>query len=212
VYGADSTNPNAEYVTLSVPQNAGVPVDLTDWTFESDATGKASVIPKGTEIPRSGMINAAQDIVLVPGTRAIILSGRSPIGASFRENKCIGYFSSFQQFFPALPQNCPRPSDELTAHYIGDYIRDAACIDYTRTIARCAVTLTPPPNVSSACQYFLITYLNYNGCVTAHQDDSDFMGNTWRIYLGRTTSLWRASHEVVKLIDAQGKTVDAFSY
>lgn len=212
VSGANASNPKNESVTISVDQNATVPVDISGWTLESEATGNAIVIPKGTELPSSGTINAAQDIILTPGTNAIVISGQSPIGASFRENKCIGYFGTFQTFSPPLPQNCPTPSSELSTFYGTNYIRDAACIDYVNTLSRCQTTLTPPANATSLCQSFLVKYLNYNGCVDAHKADADFAGNTWRIYLGRTNSMWRTQHEVVKLLDASGKTVDAFSY
>ncbi|MDO8231850.1 MAG: hypothetical protein Q7T37_01435 [bacterium] len=207
-----SEKPENEYVEVSVNQNAEVPVKLTGWTLTSGATGNSTIIPKGTELPTSGVINEAQDIILTPGQRAVILSGRSPIGASFRENKCIGYFSSFQDFYPSLPQNCPTPSEELAMFYGGGYIRDAACIDYVDTLGRCQAALTPPVTASGACQSFIVKYLNYNGCVEAHRDDPDFAGDTWRVYLGRTSSMWRTRHEIVKLIDAQGKTVDTFSY
>lgn len=207
-----ASNPNNESLTLYVSPNAGTPVDITGWTLESAATGKTAVIPKGTTLPRSGVVNEQSDIVLLPGQQAIISSGRSPIGASFQENKCIGYYSNFQNFTPSLPQNCPDPSSELQAHYGAYYIRDAACIDYVNTIPRCKTVLTPPTNISGACQSFVLKYLNYNGCVDEHQNDSDFYGNTWRVYLGRTASMWRQQHEVVKLLDKQGKTVDAFSY
>ena len=212
VSGSGSSNPSNEYVELSVAQNAGVPVDITGWTIESEATGNASVIPKGTEVPTSGIVNAAQDIILTPGTRAILVSSQSPIGASFRENKCIGYFSTFQKFSPSLPQNCPSPSDELLSFYGSDYIRDAACIDYTKKLSRCQVALTPPVTVSGTCQSFIVKYFNYNGCVDAHKNDADFNGNTWRVYLGRSSSMWRTKNELVKLLDKDGKTVDAFSY
>ena len=211
VSGAGSSDPGNEYIELSVAENAGVPVDLTGWTIESETTGNASVIPKGTETPTSGIVNEIQDIVLSPGENAILISGQSPIGASFRENKCIGYFSNFQKFSPPLPQNCPEPSDELTSFY-PDYIRDEACIDYVKTLSRCQVALTPPAGATSACQSFIANYLNYNGCLNAHQNDADFQSNTWRIYLGHSSSMWRTQNEVVKLLDANGKTVDAFSY
>ena len=210
--GAGSANPGDEYITVSVAQSAGVPVDLSGWTLASDATGNAIVIPQGTEVPTSGIVNAIQDIVLTPGERAIIISGKSPIGASFRENKCIGYFSTFQKFSPSLPQNCPTPKSELASSYGTGYIRDAACINYVDTLARCQVVLSPPVTVSGVCQSFVIKYLNYNGCIDAHKQDTDFAGNTWRIYLGRTNSMWRPRHELVKLLDKTGKTVDAFSY
>lgn len=212
VSGASSEDPKNEFIEISIAQNAGVPVDLTGWSLSSAASGNTVSIPKGTEVPTSGVVNAAQDIVLAPGTRAILISGQSPIGASFRENKCIGYFSTFQKFSPSLPQNCPVPSDELISYYGPTYIRDPFCIDQVNKISRCEVTLTPPNDVSNTCQNFVVTYLNYNGCIDAHKNDADFAGDTWRIYLGRTSSMWRTTHEVVKLLDINGKTVDAFSY
>lgn len=212
ISGAGSTDPGNEYIEISIAQNAGVPVDLSGWSLSSDATGNSVRIPKGTEIPTSGVVNAAEDIVLTPGTRAIIISGQSPIGASFRENKCIGYFSTFQKFSPSLPLNCPSPSDDLISFYGPNYIRDSFCIDQVNKLSRCQVTLTPPNGVSNACQSFVVKYLNYNGCVDAHKSDTDFAGNTWRIYLGRTNSMWRMRNELVKLLDMNGKTVDAFSY
>lgn len=212
VSGAGSTEPKNEYVEISVPQNSNAPITISGWTLVSDASGARATIPKGTELPISGTINATEDIVLAPGDRALIMSGSSPIGASFRENKCIGYFSSFQSFYPSLSQNCPVPSNELKTLYTGNYISDASCIDSVDRLSRCQVMLTPPSTLSSACQNFMIQYLNYNGCVATHKNDTDFKGITWRVYLGRTTSLWRARHELVKLLDMNGKTVDAFSY
>jgi hypothetical protein len=212
VSGPDSLDPGNEYVELSVADNANVPVDITGWTISSEATGATAVIPKGTEVPTSGVLNAAQDIVLTPGESAMLISGQSPIGASFRENKCIGYFSTFQHFSPPLPQNCPTPSDELSSFYGPDYIRDDACIEYVKTLPRCQIEITPPVGATSECQSFLSKYLNYNGCVTAHQNDADFEGDTWRVYLGRSNSMWRTQNELVKLTDASGNTVDAFSY
>ncbi len=212
VSGAGSSDPKNEYIELSVAQDARVPVNLSQWRLVSDASGTSATIPKGTEVPSAGIINAAEDIVLSPGMRAIVMSGPSPIGASFRENKCIGYFSTFQNFSPSLPQNCPVPSNELSSFYGADYIRDPFCIDYVNRLSRCQVMLSPPSGASGSCQAFLVKYLNYNGCVAAHKDDADFLGNTWRIYLGRSKSMWRTKYELVKLLDMNGKTVDAFSY
>ncbi len=212
VSGAGSIDPRNEYVEISVPQNSDISVDISGWKLVSEATGIVATIPKGTEIPTSGIVNPTQDIVLTPGVRAILISGRSPIGTSFRENKCIGYLSTFQQFSPSLPQNCPLPSDELISFYGAYYIRNPACIEYVNTLPRCQVVLSPPTAVSDACRNFAVQYLNYNGCVAAHTNDADFSGNTWRIYLNRTASLWRTTYEVVKLLDINSKTVDVFSY
>lgn len=211
ISGAGSANPGSEYVTLSLSSSAKAPVTISGWSLESDASGAASTIPAGTEVPLSGTIQALQQITLRPGDRAIIVSGSSPIGASFRENKCIGYFAQYQSFAPQLSNNCPAPTDEMQRYYT-QYIRDTSCINYVHTLSACTLQITPPAGVSTACANFLTQYLSYNGCVSAHQNDTNFKGTTWRVYLGRTTALWRTRYEVVKLIDNNGKTVDAFSY
>ena len=213
VSNASSSDPKSEYVQISVAQNASGPVDITKWTLGSGATGNSEIIPKGTAVPTSGVVNAADDIKLEPGDTAFIISGESPVGASFRENKCIGYFSSFQQFSPSLPQSCPSAPDELNKFYGTPFIHDPSCIDFADSLSRCQVAVIPlSSTLSLTCREFMESHINYNGCLSAHRDDQDFNGTTWRIYLGRTEPLWRAKHEVVELLDSHGKTVDTFSY
>lgn len=211
VSGAGSSNPSHEYITIHLATNAA-PVDITGWKLESAATGVAAIIPKGTEVPRSGIVNASEPIVLTPGSRAIISSGSSPIGASFRENICIGYFAQYQSFYPSLALTCPIPFNELKKNYNGSYIRDLSCIKYVRKLNRCTLVSSPPTGLTTACTNFAVNDLNYNGCVNLHQYDKDFEGSTWRVFLGRNKSMWRPRYEVVKLLDTQGKTVDMFSY
>ncbi len=210
--GAGNTNAAKEYVQITLSSNAGANVDLTGWSLESGATGKRAIISFGTEVPTSGIINAVEPIVLKPGDKALIISGRSPIGASFRVNKCMGYFSQFQTFYPSLPNSCPTPETELEQFYGPNLISDASCIDYVDRLNRCSLTLSPPTTLSGTCQRFLTTYLNYNGCLNAHKTDYNFKTNQWRIYLGRDSALWRTKHEAIKLLDPSGKTVDMITY
>ena len=215
VSSASSTDARSEYVQLSVSSSATLPVDITGWKLVSGASGCSARIPAGTAVPTSGVVNPTSDIVLGPGESAIIVSGESPVGASFRENKCTGYFNGFQSFTPSLPQQCPSASSELATFYGRPYIHDPACIDYADSLATCRVpTRTGSAKLTSTCQAFLETYLNYNDCLTLHRNDADFDGRVWRIYLGRDTDepLWRTRHEVVELLDRDGRTVDTFSY
>lgn len=205
-------DPQKEYLQIFVSSQASGPVDLTGWRVVSQATGAGATIPQGTETPASGTINPVQPVILNPGDRALVISGRSPIGGSFRENKCIGYFGEFQTFYPSLASSCPDPSSELEASYGPDLIRDASCIDYVNRLSRCTIPLSPPVNLSSACQNFLTTRLNYNGCVAAHGNDANFKSSEWRIYLGSSESLWRKQHELIELVDPSGTVVDSFSY
>ena len=232
VWNASSSDPKSEYVKVSLAQSASTPVDITGWTLGSGATGKSGRIPRGTKVPASGIVNAAEDIILQPGESALIISGESPVGASFRENKCIGYFGSFQDFYPSLPHNCPSASSELSSSYGKPYIHDPACIDYTNSLSRCEAAVVPKSTkLTINCQDFLETHLNYNSCLKLHQSDSDFNGTTWRVYLGRKSlqearrtsafsntlsqdagPLWRSKYEVVELLDNSGNTVATFNY
>lgn len=212
VSGAGSPNPGDEHIELRTSPNAGAIIDISGWRLVSDTSGETAVLPMGVDAPTSGVVNPLQDIVLRPGEKALLTSGQSPIGASFRENKCIGYLGAFQSFSPSLPQNCPAPSEELSSFYNASFANDPVCINYVGTLARCQTVIAPPAGIGSACQNFLTTHLNYNGCVNAHRNDPDFSGDTWRVYLGRASSMWRSRYEIVKLLDAQGRTVDAFSY
>ena len=212
ISGADAENPKDEYAQIFMAQNAGLAVDITGWRLISAATGETGVIPRGTEVPVSGQVNVLQDIVLSPGERAVLISGRSPIGTSFKENKCIGYLETFQEFTPRLPVSCPDPSVELATFYGSSYLRDTDCIDEVDRLPRCEVVTDAPENVPQSCKNFMEKYFSYNGCVAAHKNDPDFEGSVWRIYLGAYGSLWRSRHEVIKFLDNNGKTVDAFSY
>ncbi len=213
ISGAGSSNPDREYIILRVSESASSPVTISGWRLESGTTGKAAIIPKGTKIPRSGIVNPSMPIVINPGEEAIISSGQSPIGASFQENICTGYFTQYQSFYPSMPLVCPIPKKELERNYQPQpYSRDLTCITYVQHIRRCTLAATIPSNLTTSCSIFLTDYINYNGCVTAHQNNIGFLGNTWRIYLGRTSSMWRKRYETVILRDAKGRTVDMFSY
>lgn len=230
VSNASSTDPNQEYVELSVANDGGPPVDITGWRLVSGATYKSAVIPHGTAVPASGVVNPTSDIVLNPGARAYLVSGISPIGGSFRENKCTGYFGSVQPFTPSLANQCPSAENELYTYYGKPYIHDPSCISYAKSLGTCRLpTAAGEKNLNLTCQDFLDTYLNYNGCLAAHGSDEDFAGTTWHVYLGRAAltdlshnasynerqangPLWRSQYEVVELLDASGRTVDAFTY
>lgn len=54
--------------------------------------------------------------------------------------------------------------------------------------------------------------LEYEECVRARMHEEDFYGNTWRIYLGRDTGLWRTRNETIRLLDREGRPVDVYAY
>lgn len=207
--GPRSTNEKEEYVSVSVSLRADDPITITGWRLESSATGVFAVIPGGVSVPRSGAVNPVSSVALSPGETAVITSGRSPIGASFKENLCTGYLTEFQSFVPELELSCPSGQQEFRAHYPDQ--DDTDCLSYLWRVPRCSVVRDAPSELSNQCEDFLET-LNYNSCVDRYKGESDFGGDTWRIFIGSNRELWRAEHETIRLIDASGKTVDVLAY
>lgn len=210
-YGATATDSQQEYVVLEAnPSNAG-PVSISGWTLKSAKTGRSAQIGGAIETPRLGTPQSNGVITLAPGEEAIITTGRSPVGMSFRENECTGYFGQFQNFYPTLAQSCPYPGSELSAYNNGALENEDDCAYAAASAGSCRVLLSIP-SVSAACHQFLTTRLTYNGCVDAHQSDRNFKGTQWRVYLGQSQALWSDQSDAIELLDSSGKLVASDSY
>jgi len=212
VSNASSTDAQRESLRLEVPRRSATPVTISGWRFVSEITGKAAVIPTGTKTPTLGIVNAREPITLTAGERAIISTGRSPIGTSFRENICTGYLDGAQAFTPRLPRQCPAPMAEFQRVAGPYYLRDTSCVEYVKTLGKCETVTYVSSKVSTSCRAFATKHLNYNGCVIAHYNTPGFHGTTWHVYLNQKDALWRAKNEVIKLLDQNSHTVAAFRY
>ncbi len=201
-----------EYVTIQLSPSAPGPINISGWRIKSDATHKSGTIPQGTELPNRG-VNRTAPIMLQPGDRATIATGDSPIGVSFRENRCVGYFASRQSFNPPLTSYCPAPYEEFERYYEGNKLADDSCYQYASSLQNC---VTPAhrdrPRLTGRCEAFVDEYLDYNGCVASHQSEEGFKSQEWRIYLEKGSDLWKTSREAVRLLDAAGNTVDLYTY
>lgn len=208
VGNAGTTDPDEEYVSI---QNTGTaPIDITGWRLVSGASGKSGRIPEGASLPRSGRLNSTDRIVLQPGDTALVVTGESPLGVSFKENMCIGYLQRNQKYQPSLPLTCPLAAQEFDRYYTGNELRDDTCYYRMQSTASC--TTPSRSGVSSRCEDLIDEYLTYNGCVEHHRSDANFVGSTWRIYLDENRELWKPTRDSVKLLDANGKTVDLYTY
>jgi hypothetical protein len=210
VAGAKSTISNQEYLRLIAPDKNRRDVNISGLVLKSVITDFEVVIPKGVKTFIAGKTGDGETIALAPGQTALVSTGISPIGVSFRESVCTGYLGQFQNFTPTLRKDCPLPEEELKTAGLEN---DESCLDFVSTIPRCTVyTKTIPSNLSNTCKAFIQKNLTYNGCVIVHRDDSDFSKNTWRVFLGQTRELWRSNTEMIKLLDERGETVDALTY
>ena len=211
LYGAQATDPAKEYIEIQADYSNTQPIHISGWRIQSLKTGRMAIIGTAVETPMTGQGGTPGAVVLTPGERAEISSGRSPIGVSFRVNKCSGYLAQFQEFTPALVPICPNAVGELTASG-GTLANENACVAAAAKIAPCKALTAAPSGVSGACGSFLTRTLSYGSCVQMHQKDTDFRQNEWRLYEGNTTELWVGNGDTLVLLDQSGRLVSSASY
>ena len=211
-YGPKGTDAEDEYIELYASNRNNEKIAITGWTLESMISGKRFTIGGANEIYRSGIINSEPELKLAPNENVIISTGRSPVGASFRINKCIGYLEQFQDFYPSLSRSCPDPSDDFDSFAVLP-ANDFTCEDIVDRISQCEMRLNSLPiGTSNECSNFISNNISYTGCVKNHQNDLDFLGREWRVFLGRSEEIWRAKREIIRLLDTEGKIVDTYTY
>ncbi|MFC1751731.1 hypothetical protein ACFLY5_01130, partial [Patescibacteria group bacterium] len=179
---------------------------LGGWIDEEDEFVTIS-IPRGTEKPRHGEVNKASEVWLKPNESAIVLTGETPVGVSFKLNKCFGYLTQFQDFVPDFAKLCPTPSEERWSDDLSEN-----CTNYLSTIPRCRVPLSFPSGLEEECTEEISEKLNYNYCVNNYARDKDFYIPEWRLYLGFDRELWSNSGETITLYDSDGLLVDTLTY
>lgn len=193
-------------------------------------------IPQGTYILSPTGTNTLENIVLKPNESAIITTGSMGMSIpykiiSFKENECTGYLQSLPDYYfnPSLNQNCVVPRNEPGVANL-----DTSCQDYIANMSSCH---TPKFNtvdaqghttdsqgntctgcvdgnntLSNTCVAFIKSHFSYPGCLVYHQNDPNFSGSDWRIYLGQQWELWAKSYETISLLDSSGKLVNYISY
>ncbi len=201
-----------EYIVIEASGDTTAPINVTGWSLQSAITGVRGYIPRTTDVFVMGAVNQQKDLSLGGGASAVLATGYSPVGTSFRENICSGYLSQLRSFTPSISRECPSPSDRLPLN--SDNIRTYgdSCIDFVASLPACFFPATVPAELSSNCRTFVQTDLSYNGCVQTYRYKTTFLKDQHRMYLGASAELWKNSHDVIRLLDTEGRTVDVLSY
>ncbi|MES2087968.1 MAG: hypothetical protein V4467_03160 [Patescibacteria group bacterium] len=200
----------SEYVVVQASTANTSQVLLTGLRLQSSASGAGVTIPRGAKLPFQNQLNVEEPIYLKPGEMAYIITGGSPLGISFKPNMCTGFFNQYQSFYPGLPSRCPGPRESDLPN--GPYQFNDACRDYISSLPGCYVITDPPNDISPECQKFVTEELSYTKCVNRYKNDPDFYDPDWRVYLNRSSVLWKDRRELIKLLDQNGKTIDAITY
>lgn len=212
VSSARTQSATGQYIELSASASLPTPIDISGWTIESALTGNHGYIPQAATLFEQGQINAVSDVLLPRGAQAIVVTGPSPVGVSFRENECTGYLGTLQPFVPAIAQQCPSPLTSVVQTQQNISALGNDCFQYLQSLPACTFPASPPSPLSSACISTIQTALSYNGCVGAHQGDAQFLTPSWRLYLAQVSPLWGGQHDVIRLLDQKGLVVDVINY
>ncbi len=211
------TTVDREYIVIQASTKNSRDIDISGLTIRSRVSLNGQTIGKGWKLYFPENVGGTDPIRLQPGNRAYLISGRSPMGVftsgdGFEVNRCSGFLSKGTSFSPSLPLTCPSPKDyplPLPPNALSD-----ACYDFVKTIPRCTVPTSIPKSLQSdgSCQSFVFNRINYNQCVTNFKDSPRFFSGEWRVYFGRSTTLWRTTREIIELVDADGKLIDSRQY
>lgn len=213
VYGRGGTDTSKEYLVIRSRSNNKQDITITGWTIESFVTGEESRIPSGTYLAYPDALNRGEAITLTPGEEAIVVTGDSPIGTSFHENLCTGYFTESNTFYPNISRSCPSPLKDME-RFGNIALDDDRCYAYVKTLSSCRLPALDPndADIGNRCETFVKNAFSYEGCVEYHYGDPYFSRGDWRIYLEESDTLWRREREIIRLLDQNGKTVDVVEY
>ncbi len=209
--GVKETYPEKEYIEIDVVQPNLSSTDSTYWTLQNS---RGQTVPLGpvSKLPLLGKVNATGPLSIQAGDHLTISTGRSPIGVSFRVNSCMPYLEQFQDFIPPLTGQCPGIYD---IEYDTDIYEslDRNCHVIIRNIPRCSANTVPfPAGTTASCKAFIESNMNYNGCVAANKNTSDFYLPEWRIFLGKDAEFWASTKDTITLQDNKGRIIDAIKY
>jgi hypothetical protein len=216
VVGLNNTNPDMEYISLSTSLDKNETVKITGWYLKSEVTGYGVVIGGASLLPFP-FNKKEDDIILQRNDRVYLTKGFSPVGISFRTNKCTGYFEENRTFIPSLAIQCPLPKNENLPNFSNNYDSNEACLDVIDRIPKCSTRDSAflrdlPDTVPSSCKTYITAKVNYNTCVSNHFSDTDFPGNEYRVYFNKFGPLWRERSDKITLYDSNNLVVDSVSY
>ena len=193
---------------LVIENNGDESIDMGDWTIKTN--NETAAIPQAIHKLRHPLsANTPADIELASDDEIIVSLGLSPQGENFRVNKCTGYLDQYKQFEPSLDEDCPELDESEYSHL------KSACREFINDLDKCEI-----PDYSdnyaigsdSECTGFLNDEFNYSKCYEDHEQEADFFGDEWRVFLGKSIDIFNNNGDTIILRDAGGLVVDEYSY
>lgn len=209
-------DPNQEYMTIRASIQNTESISLAGWSLESYVSGTRIPLPRAVLLYVLGRENATVVPVLAPGEFAYVITGNSPLSASFHTNSCSGELASYATFTPALSEHCPAPGDTLPATVQNLRVYGEQCLEYLQSLGSCEIPgKNSPAELLPLCRSYVEKEITYNKCLEREYKRDGYkvfnLGG-WYLYLEAPAELWRNKYDVLRLLDADGRVVDVFSY
>lgn len=187
-------------------------INITNWKIVSSLGN--FVIPQGVEFVEPSGNYIKKDIVLNPGEEVKIIASSSPLGFSFKINKCFAYFlkskPSIKKFLDNIPNICDKFSkEELLELRKGKYslncilvLEKAGCTgiqekDYTLI------------KNDISCLNLINARFNYQSCYEKNKNNIDFIQKNWYIFIP-TNFFYYPRYEEIRLLDENGLLVNKY--
>jgi hypothetical protein len=228
VWDSDATNEDAaqEYLAIRAAARNTAAVRVNGWSIDSLVSGVRMPLPKATLLLRlgedlnkdgAGKQTQLSSIYLAPGEFLYAVTGTSPAGTSFHTNTCIGQLMNYQTFYPRLPESCPVTSTLLPATLENLKNMGEQCLEYISTIPPCEIPTeaSMPVDLLPACKAHILQNLTYAKCLDTEEKKGKFKiynGGGWYTYFEQPNELWRNKYDIIRLLDAEGRVVDVYSY
>lgn len=108
--GVSGSVPSDEYVVLYASSGNDAAVSISGWSIVSARTGARVMVPLATEQLAPGSPHKVRGVALPPGGRALIYTGISPVGVSYRENACTDYLSYMPSYSTCVNARSAEPN------------------------------------------------------------------------------------------------------
>lgn len=240
--GEDTGDIAEEYVVLKASSNNKQAIVISGWQIDNGKSAKTFLInntkvvhyastrvtiPQAVKLLTGASTDQKNPVLLAPGETAYVITGAVRVqgdyalGSGFKTNKCSGYLNKLPHygFTPSIYGSCPKYNLEITS------IIPDACLTAVKRYGTSCLTPSTSYNddheellngykdVPTACKKLIFANFSYGLCVAKHQNDSDFYGSKWYLYLQQNSfPLYADDGVTLTLYDSAGKIVDTYSY
>lgn len=206
-----------EYLSIRAAGVNTTAVRVANWSIESLVSDTRIPLPKAVLLYRLGEETGESDMYLAPGEYLYLVTGSSPLGESFHTNSCTGQLANYHAFYPRLGESCPAATTMLPATIENLRNMGEQCLEYISTLPTCELPRaeTIKEDLLPACKAYILEHLSYNQCIDNEYTKNKYKvynGGGWYAYLNQPRELWRNKYDIIRLLDAEGRVVDVYSY